>query len=241
MTARLEAGLAHAHDWGIALDGLLAGLVHAAAKAQLLAGGGDHTPLRHQDVPKDLDLPLARCGHGEDWHWAATCAHPVDGRTLAPQVVRWSGRHDHRVATSLTRELPQHVEDQRGRYRAHWMPLTVTTTSAVTFDAVGDLATIRELLEPVAAIGKKRAAGHGRVISWTIEPTERSVWEAGHLHPDGTVGRPMPADCLTVAGATDLEASPRVGSAGIRPPYSHPARARELLLPPPVHSEGDVV
>lgn len=57
VTAHLEAGLAYAHDWGLALDGILASVVHHQAKAELLAAGGNHIPLRHQDDPVDLDLP----------------------------------------------------------------------------------------------------------------------------------------------------------------------------------------
>ena len=36
VTAQLQAGVAHAGPWGIALDGLLAGVVHAQRKAELL-------------------------------------------------------------------------------------------------------------------------------------------------------------------------------------------------------------
>lgn len=237
VTAHLEAGIAHAHDWGIALDGILAGVIHTAAKAEHLAAGGEHTPLRHQDDPLDIDLPLARCGDGPDWHWAATCSFPVDGHDLPPQIVRWSGRHDHRVATSLAAQLPQHVDDQRGRYRAHWMPLTLTTCSAVTFDAVADPDALRALLEPIAAIGKKRAAGHGRVLSWHIETTDRDHWDAAHLHPDGSLGRPTPSSCLATTDASTPTQTPRQGAAGIRPPYVHPSRARHLLLPPAVHRD----
>ena len=66
VTAHLEAGIAHAHDWGIALDGLLAGLIHSAAKAQLLAGGGIHTPLleqRDHRVDALAYRPLVRGNH----------------------------------------------------------------------------------------------------------------------------------------------------------------------------------
>lgn len=239
VTAHLEAGLAHAHDWGIALDGLLASAVHHHAKAQLLHAGGEHTPLRHQGDPVDLDLPLARCEHSApDWHWAATCSYPVDGHDIPTQVVRWSARHDHRVTTALTGRLPRTVEDQRGRYRSHWMPLMVTLTSAVTFDAVGDLEQIRELLTPIAAIGKKRAAGHGRVLRWHVERTDRIPFDAGHLHPDDTLGRPAPISCVQDLCPPGHDDAARRGSAGLRPPYAHPSRSRELALPASTHDRG---
>lgn len=239
VTAHLEAGLAYAHDWGLALDGILASVVHHQAKAELLAAGGNHIPLRHQDDPVDLDLPLARCTlAGEnDWHWAATCSAPADGQDLLPQVVRWSSRHDHRLTTAVTSQLPGVVDDQRGRYRSHWMPLTITLTTAVTFEAVGDLDAIRSLVTPIAAIGKKRAAGHGRVLRWEVEPTDRSPLEASHLHPDQSLGRPTPGGCLTHLHAVDPREQ-RQGTAGLRPPSTHTARARPLFLPAPTHADA---
>ena len=54
VTAHLEAGLSYAHDWGLALDGILASVVHHQAKAELLAAGGNHIPLRHQDDPVEI-------------------------------------------------------------------------------------------------------------------------------------------------------------------------------------------
>lgn len=80
VTAHLQAGIVHAHAFGIALDGLLASVLHGLAQEALLDAGG--APQRTLDLPdaEDLDLPLARCGAGDpDWHWAATFAwpHPV--------------------------------------------------------------------------------------------------------------------------------------------------------------------
>lgn len=238
VTAHLQAGIAHAGPWGIALDGLLAGVVHARAKAELLAAGGEHTPLVEQvDVP-DLELPLARCGSGADWHWAATCAWP--GRHAVgqpPEVVTWITRPDHRHLTDLTgSDVRQHIDEDSGRYRRYAMPLLVTLTEAVTWRAVGDADRIRELLEHVPAIGKKRTSGHGHVTAWEVTDDAHEVtpWEAGHVHPDGTLGRPTPAACLELPGAHELVSNPARGPAGLRPPYTHPSKRREdLLLPYP--------
>lgn len=231
VTAHLEAGLAHATSWGISLDGLLAGVTHARLKAELLAAGGEHTPLVDQDDPLDLELPLDRCTLPQDgdWHWAATCSWAVDGRGLMPDVRYWSGRVDHRHIDDLADRVPMHLDEQAGRWRAHYMPVLVTTCSAVVWRCVGDPARIEELLTEVPAIGKKRSHGQGRVLRWQVEPEEASAWECGHTHPDGTLGRPSTLSCLrssTIETSSLLQAR-----TGLRPPLSHPSRQRHLYLP----------
>lgn len=229
VTADLEAGVAHAHPWGIALDGLLAGALHAADKAALLAAGGARTPLVDQDDPADLDLPLARCHTGEGaWHWMATCSWPTSGNPSPPDPRYWTRRVDHAVAAELAAGLPSTISDQRGRYRAHYMPVLVTVTDQVTWRGVGDPVKVRQLLRPLAAIGKKRAAGHGRVLRWRVDPDpSASAWEAGHLHPDHTLGRPCPPECLR---GRDV-AHAGLGPAGLRPPYHHRSRQAQLFRP----------
>lgn len=234
VTATLQDGIAHATPWGISLDGILASEVHYRRKAELHAAGQEHTPLVEQEEPEDLPLPLARCGQGEQWHWAATCSWPVDGQGLLPDVRQWMSQVDHRAVTDVVDDSLQAViDDKRGRYRAHLMPLLVTSTTAVTWSCVGDPEAIRSLLEPVQAIGKKRAAGNGHVLRWEVAPAPGlDAWAAGHLHPDGTLGRPCPPSCLEkattpVAGLEELA----TGRTGIRPPLVHPARQVEQLLP----------
>lgn len=225
VTAHLEAGLAHAGPWGIALDGLLASQLHATDYA--CAG------YRVLDAasPDLIELPLARCGDSlPDWHWAATCSWPVDGHGQPPQVTWWMSRADQNDLVEVAASAPAAISELKGRYRRHRMPLLVTACSAVTWRAVGEPDRIRELLTPVAAIGKKRATGHGRVIEWVIETApDVDAWSAGHTHPDGSLGRTTPPRCL-LQRPEILDAG--VGPAGVRPPYMHPAtQLRGLHLP----------
>jgi len=110
------------------------------------------------------------------------------------------------------------------------MPLLVTPCAAVTWQAVGDAAAILELLEPLVSIGKKRSTGEGHVLRWEVALAEDlDEFTAGHLHADGTLGRPCPLTCRERAGAEVLDGGR--GRAGIRPPYMHPARQHQLVLP----------
>lgn len=264
VTAHLQAGIAHSHAFGIALDGLLASQIHAEAKAALWDAGGAPARVVDLDDVEDLDLPLARCtaGGGQDWHWAATFAwpHPIDalkpgepGDSAAPspgggvdlegegadlEVRHWYSFPDHHILERLACALPQHVDDERGRWRRYAMPQLVTLTPALTWRAVGDIDAIRTLLTPIRAIGKGRARGEGTVQRWEITPTPAlTAWESGHLHPDGTLGRPVPSACLTGAGEHGPIRDAGLALTGIRPPYLHPTRRRRLHRPLPWHHD----
>jgi len=227
--AELASGVAWAAPWGIALDGLLAAELWARRKATLRARGRLVPGLSETADPEDLDLPLARCelaGPGL-WHWAATCAFPEGVAAALPDVRYWTSRVDARACEQAAAALPAVVSARQGRYRARRMPLLVTVCQAVSWRAVGDPDRIRDLVGGIMAIGKKRAAGEGHVLSWAVTQAGPGAWEAGHLHPDGTLGRPAPIGCLA---GRDLPGA-GFGTAGLRPPYMHPARQRELLLP----------
>lgn len=227
--AHLAAGIAQGAPWGIALDGLLAAELWAQQKAASRDRGADHVRALDQPDPPDLDLPLARCTPAVGpWHWAATCAYP-DQPTARLDVHTWTGRVDRRPLEQVATALPRTVSDRQGRYRARRMPLLVSTSATVSWRAIGDPDAIRQLLEPIPSIGKKRSSGEGHVLRWDIQPAPHlDAFTAAHLHPDGTLGRPTPPACLT--GHQVLVDGGR-GRAGIRPPYMHPARQHDLHLP----------
>lgn len=238
VTAHLEAGIAHSAPWGIALDGLLASVVHARAKADLEDAGETHVPVLERDDVDDLPLPLARCtptGGDGLWHWTATCAWPGHPDEDALEVRRWYSFPDHELLEELVPRLPRHVDDDRGRWRRYAMPLLVTVTESLTWRAVGNADAVRDLLAQVRAIGKKRAHGEGAVTSWRVKPApDLDPWDAAHLHPDGTLGRATPPACLD--GHEPL-ADGGVGRTGLRPPYLHPTRQQRLHRPVLWHTQ----
>lgn len=229
--AHLASGIAHAAPWGIALDGLLASEMWADYKATCRESGTSYVRAMELEEPPDLDLPLQRCTDGDDrtWHWAATCAFPCEdhGRT---DVRSWTGRVDPRALEQVATTLPKTVSDRQGRYRARRMPLLVTPCASVTWHAVGDVDRVGALLEPIASIGKKRSTGEGHVLRWEVTAAvDLDEFSAAHLHPDGSLGRPVPERCRARCGHDTRDGG--TGRAGIRPPYMHPGRQHELVLP----------
>lgn len=227
ITATLATGIAHATPWGIALDGLLAAQLWEQIKDDRRRAGTLTTRARDDANPPDLDLPLARCTHDpQRWHWAATVAFPDTNRT---DVRSWLAYTDPRPLEQLTTRLPNIVSPHKGRYRTHYRPLPVTVAHQLRWHAIGDLSQVTDLLTPLTAIGKKRAAGEGQVLHWTVEPApDLNSEAAAHLHPDGSLGRPCPNACLEHFTPTRTSGH---GLTGLRPPYMHPSRLHELELP----------
>jgi hypothetical protein len=66
-----------------------------------------------------------------------------------------------------------------------------TTASLISWDVVGDVEQIEDLLGGAFFIGKKRTAGFGEVTSWSI--TEDNASD-GLIGPNGEPLRPIPVD-----------------------------------------------
>lgn len=229
--AHLASGIAHAAPWGIALDGLLASELWADHKATCREARTTYVRAMELEDPPDLDLPLHRCtaGGSGTWHWSATCAYPDQDHGRL-DVRSWTGRVDPRALEQVAIRLPKTVSDRQGRYRARRMPLLVTPCTSVTWHAVGDVDKVGELLEPIASIGKKRSSGEGHVLRWEVTAAaDLDEFTAGHLHPDGSLGRTVPEPCRARCGPNVRDGGQ--GRAGLRPPYMHPGRQHELVLP----------
>nr|WP_301851018.1 hypothetical protein [Rhodococcus pyridinivorans] len=228
--ARLSAGYAHGTPWGLSLDGLLASEIWETRKAAARAKGRDWVAYDVDRTPQEIDLPLDRCcsGGGKRWHWSATFAYPED-ELPGPHVQNWISRQDQSALAQMASKLPKHISERKDRYRVWVMPLPLTIAPSLTWRAVGDPVAVSELLQAVVAIGKKRASGHGLVLEWEITPEpEADPWEFSHLHPDGSLGRTAPAECLR--GRSEIPHGGH-GHIGLRPPYMHPLRRFPVTLP----------
>ena len=238
--AKMAAGVAHAVPWGTSLDGLLASEIRENMKAVSRDAGTDYPPYRIDTVPEDLELPLARCPDGADrWHWAATFAY-LEDEVPGPHVQYWSARPDQQALSQMAVELPSQVSERQGRYRSRVMPLPLTVCRTLVWRAVGDPAAVAALLEPIISIGKKCGSGHGHVLSWElIEHPAADSWAFAHLHPDGSLGRTIPAVCLHDGEKV------RVGGKGWmglrRRTCTHPVAHRCYYQRPDLNSEVNLV
>jgi CRISPR type IV-associated protein Csf3 len=241
VTARLQQGIVLDTLFGTALDGLLASTIRDRAKAERTHATGTLTTGSlldgglHEDTPAVVDLPLDRCGTGPDWHWMCTTAYPTnpDGSLMSGDldVHHHHSRIRERVVENTATRIPASIPPASGRYRMRRMPVVSTPATTVTWRAVGDPDAIADLLTAIPAIGRRRGTGEGTVLEWAITPDPTlDPFEAGHCHPNRTLGRPSPLHCVQHLGLpTDRE-----GVAGLRPPYWHFATQSRVVLPEPI-------
>lgn len=228
VTAHLRTGIGWEGPYYLDLAGLLAGQIRRQQRAhQDQEGTLTSTPLPDttDEDPEDLRLPLARCFAGADWHWAGTCARPdtgVDGQ-IDPRMFFRTTDWDW-AARAADRPVP-YASPKAGPYRDVMMTAPILECSAVTWRGIGDIDAVRTALAPVRFIGRRRATGEGRVLSWTITPATPQNphrW----VHAEGnTILRPCPAEC-----ALDLNIPYQVGAYAIRPPSWHPDRLMDLAM-----------
>lgn len=230
ITAHLQQGAVLDYHYGLALDGILASVTRRLSAppgtpGSLIDGGLDN------NNPTDWDLPLAQCHTTDDWHWAIGHGIPTDikGDPLprtAPDTHRISSHlDDRRLPHTLTR-IPAEASPRRGRFRNRIRPILTTPAHAIRWNAIGNPGELIGILSAVNAIGGRRGIGEGHVLEWTIDPID-PIDPFLHVHvAHDALSRPMPIDCATRTG---LPGQPV--TAGIRPPYFHPARQRHLRKP----------
>lgn len=239
--AHVQQGVALDARFGVALDGLLASVIRDRAKG---THGQPGLPLTGSQLdggltaaePSTTDLPLSRCTlDPTDWHWLATTAYPVDHHRQPvvgdPDVHHHHTRPRERVIAAVATRIPTTMPPSSGRYRMRRLPVVTIPAAAVIWRGVGDPHAVRDLLADIPAIGSRRGTGEGTILKWEIdaEPDADPALH-GHCHPDHSIGRPIPPTC---AKTLHLPAH-RLGHAGLRPPYWHPATQRSLLLPEPL-------
>ncbi|KRQ23285.1 MULTISPECIES: hypothetical protein [unclassified Mycobacteroides] len=224
ITATMPHGVVSSRPWGVALDGLLSSVLWHRRKREARESN-DYLIFQPDQVPEDLDLPLARCGDAEtpDWHWMATFADRLP--RFDEEIIDLRLQTAHTNRSRLQQLVPvigtYAVSDRRGRYQRKYIPVLARPCSELTWNAVGDAELIRDLLQDLPAIGKHRGTGEGVVSQWTVtDAPDTPWWSAGHEHEPGILGRTAPLRCLQ--DVAELRTGP-AGEAPIRPPYLHPA------------------
>lgn len=227
VTAYLRTGVGLDQPYGLDLAGMVATHLRRLEKADREAVGALVTdPLSDTsfDTVSDMDLPLARCITGRDWHWAATCAIPVDADDTPQTHMFYRSTDDSWSDRAATRPLP-YFSPRSGPYRDQMIPSAVTLCPAVIWRGIGNIDMVREAVSPLRFIGRRRSTGEGEVLAWTVEPAHPD--DPGRfVHVDGeTILRPCPTAC-----AEALAVPYRTGWYAIRPPSWHPDRLNELAM-----------
>ena len=132
-------------------------------------------------------LPLANTAGL--WHASGAIFEPIDkgravfiagfrpGHSIDPDLIKKNkhGQLHKKFDTSLTNVMNSYP---------------AITAPDITWYAEGDGDQIRQMLEPVKFIGKRRASGFGEVRQWLVEPDELD----GVVGPFGEPLRPVPVE-----------------------------------------------
>ncbi|HEX7122386.1 MAG TPA: hypothetical protein VF178_08465 [Gemmatimonadaceae bacterium] len=161
-------------------------------------------------------VPLAVHRYEGGWIYCASLGE-VEGRHGA-QRLHWNKRFDDMLAQRAIEaggiELGRRskVNLGAGEFRAYHMPLYLEHVERLVWHAIGEPGEVLRLLQThVTHLGKKRAAGHGAVAAWDVEPwsgpADRWLWRE-----PGVPARAIP---LRMLGSWEGETA----AAGARPPY----------------------
>lgn len=228
VTATLRSGAGWDRPYGLDLAGILAAHHRRVDKARREQAGTlvqQPPPDTTEGVAYDLNLPLARCTTGSDWHWAATCAIPVAADDDPETRMFYRTTDSAWAERAATRPLP-YFSPKSGPYRDVMMASNITMCPAITWHGIGNLDAVRQAVAPIRFLGRRRNAGEGEVLSWEVE--EAHPDDPGrfiHADDDGAILRPCPTACVD-----DLEVPYRLGWYATRPPSWHPDRLSELAM-----------
>lgn len=163
------------------------------------------------DAAAVIPVPLARA-------WVSPAGLPLwAASTLRPEVAAptWRG-HWHKRYPADRAEFGRRTAANlsAGRWKEYRVPVGVWHPGALVACCLGHAPTIRALLAHVTHVGKKGAAGYGRVGEWSVAP-----WPGAPAETLTAIlaARPVP---VAAAGAVGLAIdAARVVVAGWTPPY----------------------
>lgn len=204
----------------------LAGILATQHRQHLKAAG--RTLADTTGSASDYPLPLARCHHGDEWHWQATTAILPDNWERE-HTIGWGTSRPHVMSPLTPKPFPA-IHQHTGPYRNRYLHRTRILTPHVTWRAIGDPEVIARLITPITHVGKRRTVGEGRVLRWEITtPTPDNPEQWVHTTPDGHLAHPAPPECAALY--TTRPTYPI--SYAIRPPSWHPDRLAELVTTTP--------
>lgn len=228
VTATLRSGAGWDRPYGLDLAGILASHQRRVEKAAKEQAGVlvEHPPEDTTDAATyDLDLPLSRCTTGPDWHWAATCAIPVEADEDPETRMFYRTTDSAWSERAATRPLP-YFSPKSGPYRDVMMASQITMCPAITWRGIGDITAVRAAVTPIWFLGRRRNTGEGEVITWAVEEAHPDdLGRFIHADDDNAILRPCPAECADALGVPYRE-----GWYALRPPSWHPDVLMELAM-----------
>lgn len=116
--------------------------------------------------------PIFRAEHDSHAHFSRSLA-TIDASLLHP---------DNRIVLNTT----------GGKTKSYRLPLRVRTCDSMVWFCFAQPRWLRRLLDLVAWVGKKNSHGYGRVLSWSVDETDRELWWYGPSDQGPVLMRRLP-------------------------------------------------
>lgn len=234
ITAALRTGVGMDMPYGLDLAGMLAARMRTADRARLDASGArlsSPLPDTTQEDPEDMNLPLSICTTGDQWHWLASCALPVDAEEHPEPRTYYRNVDTGWAQRAASRPLAYH-HPSKGPYRDMMLPGPVVLCHAVKWYAVGEGEQVERLLKGLRFIGRRRSVGEGGVLDWQVDSASTDDLLAWSHVRGQEIIRPCPEECAQAIGVDY-----RMGWYAVRPPSWHPDRLMSMAMTPEAEEE----
>ena len=173
----------------------------------------------------EISIPLLRQKLGP-WE-IARCSDPIYGQCQAEYVEHVNKRIAVEAASLLDPLRRPVVQTTNSWTKSYRLPLRMRRIDRVCWFAVADRRSLLKVLKRVEYLGKKRSIGNGRVEAWdAMEVDEDYSWFASS--PSGPV---LMATLPFGPWLPDGLLGSRRGFGGCCPPYWHPDRYAEIVIP----------
>ncbi|MFM6345268.1 MAG: hypothetical protein ACKPFK_08985 [Dolichospermum sp.] len=183
ITAYLSNAIAVYDNWSPSSEGIL--IYRLLEENNLLSPNPTVEQVAEVQKFIDQNLPVKRGKIKNDFYWCVSSpCYAIKGEQTDKYRKRWD---NHENNLNWGKRKPQ-FKTGEGAEKSYDLPLYTRLIDSISWFVVGDKTRIKELLQTVTHIQKKRSYGNGEVREWEIG----IAYDDYHLWRDGKLMRPIP-------------------------------------------------
>ncbi len=173
----------------------------------------------------EIHIPMLRHFIG-GWN-VPCCSSPIYGPIVNDRHEHIAKRLGCEYADELAPESRNVVAIGNSTFKSYRLPLRIRSVKRIAWLGEGHRRPVLKLLRSVHSIGKKRSVGYGRVAEWTGENVDGEFHWFAESESGRVLMRPLPFGNWLPPGLLGA----RRDFGGVVPPYWHPDRATDIIVP----------
>lgn len=187
ITAHLTTSLGAYDNWSPSLEGIL--VYRLLEENNFLSPNPTPDQVAETKEFIDLNLPLKQGEIKSDKYWCVSSpCYVLHGESTDKYRKRWD---NHENNLDWGKRKPKFLTSE-GAEKSYDLPLYTRSTNSISWFVVGNKTRIKEFLQSVTHIQKKRSYGNGEVREWEIGV----IYDDYHLWRNGKLMRPIPVRLL---------------------------------------------